>query len=126
MLFEGRVWHGAGQNNETSGERPCILSLFVHPALRPKDNALLGLSWEVEDRLPERHKSLAALRTGQSGVGGALGEARGGLIVRRPRGDEHKPVGKVRIPHDDGELAKLLTNGNHASNTESNVRAFFV
>lgn len=94
--------------------------------MRPKDNALLGLSWEVENQLPERHKSLAALRTGQSGFGGALGEARGGLILRRPRGDEHKPVGKVRLPHDDDELVKLLTNGNHATNLASKVRSFYV
>lgn len=87
---------------------------------------MLGLSWEVEEQLPERHKALAALRTGQSGVGGALGEARGGLVVRRPRGEEHQPVGKLRVPHDEEELGKVLANGEHGTNLASNVRAFFV
>ncbi|GJC92681.1 phytanoyl-dioxygenase [Colletotrichum higginsianum] len=122
LIFEGRIWHGTGTNTETSGERPCVLSLFTHPAVRPKENALLGLSWEVEDQLPERQKSLAALRTGQAGVGGALGEAREGIIIRRPRGDEHRPVGKVRAPHDDAEVERLLLNGDHANNEQSNVR----
>ncbi|KAL3295185.1 Phytanoyl-dioxygenase [Colletotrichum asianum] len=122
MIFEGRIWHGTGQNTETSGERPCILSLFTHPAVRPKENALLALSWEAEDEvLSERHKSLAALRTGQAGVGGALGEAREGIIVKRPRSD-FTTVGKLRAPHDDAEVAKMLSTGTHANNAQSAVR----
>ncbi|KAI8266070.1 Xanthine dehydrogenase [Colletotrichum sp. SAR11_239] len=119
MIFEGRIWHGTGQNTETSGERPCILSLFTHPAVRPKENALLALSWEAEDEvLSERHKSLAALRTGQAGVGGALGEAREGIIVKRPRSD-FTTVGKLRAPHDDAEVAQMLATGTHANNAQS-------
>ncbi|CAN8102238.1 unnamed protein product [Discula destructiva] len=123
LIFEGRVWHGTGQNTETSGERPCILCLFCHPAVRPKENAYLGLGWDVEDRMSDRMKSLCALRTGAAGTGGALGEARKGIVVRRPRGDEHKPVGKCRAPHDDTEVLKMLANGHHANNEASNVRA---
>ncbi|UQC81109.1 uncharacterized protein CLUP02_06595, partial [Colletotrichum lupini] len=122
MIFEGRIWHGTGRNTETSGERPCVLSLFTHPAVRPKENALLSLSWEAEDELlSERHKSLAALRTGQAGVGGALGEAREGVIVKRPR-DDFTTVGKLRAPHDDAEVAKMIETGSHANNAQSAVR----
>lgn len=123
LIFEGRLWHGTGQNTETAGERPCILSLFCNNAIRPKENAFLGLSWEAEDKLSERHKSLVAFRTGKFGLGGARGEARTGVVVQRPRGEEHKPFGKVRQSHDDTEVAKLLLSGEHLDASGTKIRA---
>lgn len=122
LIFEGRLWHGTGQNTETSGERPCILSLFCNNAVRPKENDLLGLSWEAEKELSHRHKSLAAFLTGKYGTGGAMGEARTSVPVQRPRGDEHKPFGKAREPHDDAEVARLISTGEHANNEATRVR----
>ncbi|TDZ24918.1 Dioxygenase [Colletotrichum orbiculare MAFF 240422] len=122
LIFEGRLWHGTGRNAEPAGERPCVLSLFCHPAVRPKENAFLGLGWATESELPERQKSLAGFRTTFAGVGGALGEAREGVVVRRPRGHEFDPVGRLRAPHDDAEVARFLLDDDHANNEWSKVR----
>ena len=122
LIFEGRIWHGTGKNEETSGERPVILSLFCNKGVRPKENALLSLNWEVEDALSDRHKSLCALRTTLAGVGGHSGESRGGIILKRPRGEEFKNAGKMRAPHDDAEVAKMIATGSHADNAASKAR----
>lgn len=122
LIFEGRLWHGTGKNTEAGGERPCVLSLFCNNAVRPKENAFVGLGWEAEERLSERHKSLIAFRTGLFGTGGAMGEARTGVLVHRPRGDEHKPFGKVRERHDDDEVARLLATGEHANTAATRIR----
>lgn len=82
----------------------------------------MSLDWEVEERLSERLKSMCQLRTSLAGIGGMSGESRGGLVLRRPRGDEHKMVGKLRAPHDESKLVEMMVNGNHAENEASQAR----
>lgn len=72
--------------------------------------------------MSERHKSLCALRTTFAGVGGHSGESRGGILLKRPRGDEHQLSGKMRAPHDDAEVAKMIATGSHADNAASKAR----
>ncbi|CAK1358735.1 unnamed protein product [Cercospora beticola] len=125
LCFEGRLWHGTGPNNETSGERPVILSLFCNKGIRPKENALLGLDHETEAKLSERDKSLTGFRTSTAGIGGTSGESRAGITLARPRDGDFKQTGKLRAPHDDAEVARMIADGTHATNAASQARAVF-
>ncbi|OHE90927.1 hypothetical protein CORC01_13782 [Colletotrichum orchidophilum] len=104
IIFESPTLHGMGRNTEISGGRACVPSIFTHPAAE-------------DELLSERRRSIEALRTGQAGAGGALGEAWKGIIVRRPR-SEFKTVGKVRPSYDDEEVAKMISTGSHANNAQ--------
>lgn len=100
-----------------------ILSLFCGNGIRPKENALLGLDYETEDKLSERNKSLTGFRTSTAGIGGTSGESRKGIILSRPRNGDFGQTAKLRAPHDDAEVARMIANGTHATNAASQARA---
>lgn len=83
----------------------------------------MNLSWEAEERLSERQKALVGLRSTSYGIGAGNGEARGGVCLTRPRGDEHRPFGKVRVRHDEAELEKLLASGEQVNMLNTKIRA---
>jgi len=57
MVFDGRLWHGAGEN-QSNQRRHVIFAYYCAPYLRQQENMFLGLDPAVVERASPRLKAL--------------------------------------------------------------------
>jgi ectoine hydroxylase-related dioxygenase (phytanoyl-CoA dioxygenase family) len=57
MVFDGRLWHGAGENRSTQ-RRHAIFAYYCAPYMRQQENMFLSLDRAVVERASPRLKSL--------------------------------------------------------------------
>jgi ectoine hydroxylase-related dioxygenase (phytanoyl-CoA dioxygenase family) len=57
MVFDGRLWHGAGENR-TAKRRHAIFGYYCAPFIRQQENMFLGLDRAVVERASPRLKTL--------------------------------------------------------------------
>ena len=90
MVFESRLWHATGPNNEPGSERPVIISFFMRSYIRPQENAFLGIEPKVLAGLSDRVKTYYGYKV--TGALGGVEQTKEGTFVSLP---EH-PVGRIR------------------------------
>ncbi|KAI0021330.1 hypothetical protein F4780DRAFT_284813 [Xylariomycetidae sp. FL0641] len=93
LVFESRIWHATGPNQEETGERPAILMFFMRSFVRLQENNGLSLRKDVEPKLSDRHKRFMGFYT-TGAQGGIDGEVREGIYVSR----KDDCVGRLREP----------------------------
>ena len=57
MVFDGRLWHGAGENTSTA-RRHAIFAYYCAPFLRQQENMFLSLGREVVENAPPELRKL--------------------------------------------------------------------
>jgi ectoine hydroxylase-related dioxygenase (phytanoyl-CoA dioxygenase family) len=85
MVFDGRLWHGAGENR-SDRRRHVIFAYYCAPYLRQQENMFLGLDQAVVERASPRLKALLGYTPylGKIGVIPAQGRRTAVLSNRMP------------------------------------------